>query len=93
MLQERLSREEVGARAKEWYDNHIRPVVETDENIGKIIVVDSETGEYEISKTSDSLDVSLRMLEKRPDARLVQFRIGYPVVHSFGGFRLMPSKR
>ena len=39
-----LSSEEVAKRAKELYDNGIRQQVETAENIGKMIIIDIETG-------------------------------------------------
>ena len=45
-----LSSEEVAKRAKELYDNGIRQQVETAENIGKMIIIDIETGEYAIDK-------------------------------------------
>ncbi|MDY6786151.1 MAG: hypothetical protein SW833_26995, partial [Cyanobacteriota bacterium] len=43
--------EEVARRAKEFYENSIRQQVEFGDNIGKMIVIDSETGEYGIDKT------------------------------------------
>ena len=90
MPHERMNAEEVGKRGQEWYDNHIRPLVETQENIGKLIVIDIETGEYEID--TNSIAMTKRMLAKRPEAELLQLRIGYGAVDAFGGFRLMPSK-
>ncbi|MEY3332007.1 MAG: hypothetical protein RLZZ176_307 [Cyanobacteriota bacterium] len=46
-----LSSEEVAKRAKELYENGIRQQVDTEENIGKMIIIDIETGEYAIDKT------------------------------------------
>jgi hypothetical protein len=46
-----LSSEEVAKRAKELYENGICQQVETAENIGKMIIIDVETGEYAIDKT------------------------------------------
>ena len=40
--------EEVAAKAKQLYESEIRSTVETPENIGKMLVVDVETGEYAI---------------------------------------------
>ncbi len=89
----RMSSEEAGRRADELYANRIRALVETDENIGKLLVIDVETGEYDIDTDINSMALWKRMLAKHPDAVLSRLRIGYPAVHSFGGFRLMPSKR
>ena len=80
----RMSTEEVGRRGDEWYNNHIRPVVETDENIGKLILIDVETGDYEIYPRSESLAVNKRMLDKHPGAELLEMRIGYGGVDTFG---------
>lgn len=44
----RFSLEEIGRRGQELYEQSIRPHVETEENIGKQIVIDIETGDYEI---------------------------------------------
>lgn len=93
MTKERMSGDEIWRRGDEWYDNHIRPLVETDENIGKIITIDVETGDYEITTWLNSYQGSDTLLAKHPNAELIQIRIGYSVVDTFGGLRLMPSKR
>ena len=41
-----LSREEVARRAKHLYKNSIRQQAETDENSGKIVIIDFESGDY-----------------------------------------------
>lgn len=79
-----LSREEVGKRARELYENGIRQQVETDENIGKMVIIDIETGEYAV----DELGIeSARYLRKKNSlARLFGIRIGYKVAVSFNGY-------
>ncbi|MBW4441380.1 MAG: hypothetical protein KME10_09135 [Plectolyngbya sp. WJT66-NPBG17] len=78
-----LSREEVARLAKEWYENSIRHQVETEENISKMVIIDIETGDYEVDETG--LEASRILREKRPLARLFGIRIGYNVAASFGG--------
>lgn len=46
-----LSREEVARRARQLYETTIRQKVEIEENIGKMVIVDIETGSYEVDKT------------------------------------------
>jgi hypothetical protein len=75
--------EEVAQRAKQFYENGIRQKVEHGDNIGKMIVVDAETGEYEIDKTG--VESLLTLQQKNPNARLFMMRIGYDVAFSFGG--------
>ncbi|MFP4008375.1 MAG: hypothetical protein ACLFV6_10285 [Spirulinaceae cyanobacterium] len=77
------SAQEVAQRAKNFYDNGIRQQVETDDNIGKMIVIDAETGEYGIDKTG--VKTALKFKENNPNARLFTLRIGYDVAVSFGG--------
>lgn len=75
--------EEIDSRGQELYDQTIRAQVETEDNIGKIIVIDIETGAYEIDK--DGLTASHRALAKHPGAALYGLRIGYDAVEGFGG--------
>ena len=46
-----LSREEVARRARQFYKNRIRQQVETDENIGKMLIIDFESGDYEVDES------------------------------------------
>lgn len=78
-----LSREEVAQRAKQLYETSIRQKVEVEENIGKMVIIDIETGDYEVNK--NGLCAADYLSEKHPNARLVGFKIGYNVAASFGG--------
>lgn len=79
----KLSGDEITRRGKELYENSIRSQVETTENIGKIISINVETGEYEIG--DDLVVTSLRLQAKQPDAALWGERIGYNAVYAVGG--------
>jgi len=74
--------EEVAQRAKHFYEG-IRSEVEHGDNIGKMIVIDAETGEYGIDKSG--VESALSLKQKNPNARLFTMRIGYDVAFSFGG--------
>jgi hypothetical protein len=78
-----LSREEISQRGKEIYQQRIRAHIETSENIGKIIAIDLNTGEYEIDK--DLLAACHRLQEKQPNAVTWVERIGYDAVYAIGG--------
>ncbi|NJL90728.1 MAG: hypothetical protein HC916_13755 [Coleofasciculaceae cyanobacterium SM2_1_6] len=78
-----LSREEVGQRAKDIYISSIRQKVEVEENIGKMVIIDIETGDYKVDE--NGLHAADYLSEKHPNARLVGFKIGYNVAASFGG--------
>ncbi|MBW4612645.1 MAG: hypothetical protein KME21_05080 [Desmonostoc vinosum HA7617-LM4] len=79
-----LSREEVARRAREIYENSIRQQVETAENTSKMVIIDTETGEYAVDKIG--IESARYLRNKRPFARLYGIRIGYKVAVSFCGF-------
>jgi hypothetical protein len=79
----RISDEEIDRRGASLYEGSIRPLVETEANIGKHIVIDVETGDYEID--SDGLAASHRLLARHPGAGLYGARIGYDAVYALNG--------
>lgn len=77
-----LSDTELGQQARERYEQ-LRPVIETEENIGKLIVMDVESGDYEIDELG--IEASRRLQTRHPGATLYALRIGYKTVESFAG--------
>jgi hypothetical protein len=75
--------EEVAARAKKLYADKIRSEVEHEANIGKMVVIDAETGEYAFDKSGIHSAIALKA--KNPNARLFTIRIGYDITVAFGG--------
>lgn len=63
--------EEVALRAKQFYENDIRPHVELGDNIGKMIVIDAETGEYGIDSTG--VETALKLKQKKPNALIIYY--------------------
>jgi hypothetical protein len=80
----RFSSEEIGRRGQKWYEKSIRDKVETPENIGKLLSIDIETGDYEIGDDSD-LEAPLRLHARHPGAAVYTLRIGYDAAVSLGG--------
>ena len=83
MAHPRFSGEEVKRRAEEIYERKLRQQLETDENIGKVLVIDIETGDYEMD--TDEIAATHRALAKHPGAALWALRIGYDAMHALGG--------
>ena len=75
------SADEVARRGEAIYEQHIRAKVEA-QHQGKFLVLDIETGEYEIDE--DDLSATKRALARRPDAVLYGLRIGYPTAYRIG---------
>jgi uncharacterized membrane protein len=78
-----LSSEEVTKRGYRIYESNIRQKVETEANIGKMVIINIETGDYEVDETG--LQAAKNLQVKFPYARLFGIRIGYNVAASFGG--------
>lgn len=79
-----FSSDEVVKRGKALYDAGIRARVETEENLGKLITIDIETGDYEIGDDR-SLEAPRRLHARHPGAALCTLRIGYKAVDVLGG--------
>jgi hypothetical protein len=77
-----LSRDEIAKLGQELYER-IRAQVEVAENIGKIVSIDIETGEYEVG--DELVETSLRSQSKHPRAPLWAERIGFDAVYAVGG--------
>lgn len=73
---------EVARLADEFYAK-VRAQIETPENIGKMLTLDVDTGEYEIDERG--IESSFRLQAKHPGARLFGIRIGYKTAATFGG--------
>ena len=83
MSNSQLDRHEVAKLGQEIYNRQIRSQVEVAENIGKIVAIDVETGEYEVG--DDLVETSLKSQAKHPNALLWAERIGFDAVYAVGG--------
>lgn len=83
MAHPRLSGEEITQRGKELYRSRIRAEVETTDNIGKLVSINVETGDYEIG--DDLIATSRRLQAKQADAAIWTERIGFNAVYAVGG--------
>jgi hypothetical protein len=79
----RYTGEEIARRGQELYEHQIRAQVENEDNIGKLISIDIETGDYEIA--DDLIVTGDRLLARHPGAPLFAARIGYNAVYALGG--------
>ncbi len=75
--------EEIAARGKALYEQQIRQIVEPG-NSGKILVINTETGEYEMD--SDHMTASDRAASRFPGAPLYAMKIGFPSLGKLRAF-------
>jgi hypothetical protein len=91
MSQPRLSNEEIARQAESLYDDRIRADAEAvASNRGKIIVLDVDSGDYEIDDAA--LTAAHRLKVRHPEAELYARRIGYDAVYNLAG-PLAPAKQ
>lgn len=63
----------------------IRSQIETPENIGKLILFDLNSGDYEIADDQLGFAAGALVRQRHPDAKVFCMRIGYMTVSSFCG--------
>ena len=79
----RFSGDEIVRRGLELYENDIRTKLETEENIGKMISIDIETGDYGVDK--DPIVAADLVFARHPGAALFGAKIGYDAAFALGG--------
>lgn len=77
----RYSKEEFARRGDEIYERDIRLHL-TASDAGKFVVIDIETGAYEID--ADELAASDRLLARHPEAQVWLIRVGARYARRFG---------
>ena len=82
----------VNSTDRDWELYHqLRSQIETPENIGKLILLDLASGDYEIDDETDLAAVR-RLQSRHPGSKLHALRIGYEAVCSFdGGLERLPE--
>ncbi len=78
----RYSNEEIGRIGEELYRRDIRPQV-MPEHKGEFLVLDIETGDYEMG--ADDLQTEKCLRARRSDGVLYGIRIGYTSAYSLSG--------
>jgi predicted Mrr-cat superfamily restriction endonuclease len=77
----KYSKDEIADRAKKIYEDKIKAKVEPKEN-GKFIVIDIESGDYEIDE--EELEASERLKQRRPDSIRFLARVGCKAAYHMG---------
>ena len=65
MNHDRYTKEEIVSRGEALYEERLRSLLETEENFGKIVLIDIESGDYTIASTG--LEASGQIRARRPD--------------------------
>ena len=81
----KYSSEEAIQRSDQLYEQRVRPHVK-DEDHGKFVSIDLESGEWEMD--ADRLAPGQRLRIRLPDAQILTTRVGYGYAVRFGGASL-----
>ena len=84
----KLGPEERAEFAETIYREKIRPTL-TEEDIGKFVIVDLNSGEYEID--AEDLAAECRLRARLPEAFGFIMRVGYSAPYFFGGYYEEPK--
>ncbi len=83
--QPKYSSEEAIQRGDQLYEQRVRPHVK-DEDHGKFVSIDLESGEWEMD--ADPMAPGKRLRDRIPDAEILTTRVGYGYAVRFGGASL-----
>ena len=81
MATEKYTIEEVCDRGRQIYEERIKHLVES-EHTGKFIVIDIESGDFEIGE--EELDASARLKKRRPESVRYLAKIGCKAAYRMG---------
>ena len=76
-------RSEIALKGEAIYEQTLRPLLETDENLGKYLVIDTDSGDYEMD--IDRVEAVLRLSRHHNPAHSWHLKIGYTAVATIGG--------
>ena len=79
MLVDQEVAREIASKGEKIYADTIKPNINLEEERGKFVVIDVNTGDYEIDKRN--VTASLRLQERQPDGVLYGIRIGFAAAY------------
>jgi hypothetical protein len=85
------TKEEIVSRGEVLYERQFYSIIETEENLGKIVMIDIESEDYVIANTG--LEASQQIRGRRPEGVFCALRIGYTAVETIGGVLSHPAER
>ncbi len=80
----------IADKGQKIFDESIKPTIDLEEERGKFVVIDVETGDYEVDKRG--LEASRRLRRRNPGAVTYRVRIGFTAALRMGGRSLESGK-
>lgn len=85
----KYSKEEFARRGRLIFEKDIRPLLDATRDDGKFVLVDIETGDFEID--ANEMAASTRLRARRPKGQVWMLRVGRKAARRFGGRMVTPS--
>ena len=79
----------ISEKGKKVYAETIEPHIDVETELGKFVVIDVESGDYEIDKRA-AVAIG-KLLERRPGAMTWAERVGFLAAHRWGGRNWVPT--
>jgi hypothetical protein len=76
----------IADRGEKIYAENIKPHIDIEKEKGKFVVIDVDTGDYEIDRRDAA--ATRRLVDRHPDAVTYAVRIGRPTAYRMGGLRI-----
>ena len=90
MLVDQEAARKIAEQGDKIYAERIKPFINFEEDKGKFVVIDVESGDYEIDKRDAA--ATRRLHERRPDAVSHAVRIGRPTAYRMTGAKINRSR-
>ena len=79
----------IAEKGQKIYDESIKPLLDLDQERGKFVVIDVESGDYEIDKRD--IIATKKLLERQPGAMTFAVRVGFIAAYRMGGRNYISS--
>ncbi len=85
------SHQEIADFCEKIYLERIKPLIKYEEDKGKFVVIDADSGDYEIDRRDAA--ATRRLLDRRPSAYTYAIRIGRPTAYRMIGMKTRDRSR
>ncbi|WP_395138478.1 hypothetical protein [Armatimonas sp.] len=79
-----MAMEEIIARGKAIYERHLRSRLAIPENIGKLLMIDVDSGDYELGEDGNDVELFRSLRLRHPNARVFSLKVGFRTADAVG---------
>jgi hypothetical protein len=79
-----MTMEEIIARGKSIYERQLRKHLAIPENMGKLLMIDVDTGDYEIGEDGNDVELFRNLRARHPQAQVFSLKVGFRTADAVG---------